>query len=66
MEVSVNGERTQLEPGTTLAELLERRDNAHRGVAVAVDGELVRRGVWAEHVLTDGARLEVLSAVPGG
>jgi sulfur carrier protein len=36
------------------------------GVAVAVDGAVVPRAAWPDTVLTDGARLEVLTAVQGG
>jgi sulfur carrier protein len=37
-----------------------------RGVAVAVDGEVVPRGDWNTFVLSDGARVEVLTAMQGG
>ena len=37
-----------------------------RGVAVAVDGEVVPRGEWATTELRDGQQVEVLHAVQGG
>jgi sulfur carrier protein len=37
-----------------------------RGVAVAVDGEVVPRGEWGARQLHDGARVEVLTAMQGG
>jgi sulfur carrier protein len=37
-----------------------------RGVAVAVDGEVVRRGEWSSVALSDGSRVEVLAAIGGG
>jgi len=37
-----------------------------RGVAVAVDGEVVPRGDWPGTALRDGQRVEVLHAVQGG
>lgn len=37
-----------------------------RGVAVAVDGEVVPRGRWTDTELRDGQRIEVLQAVQGG
>jgi sulfur carrier protein len=37
-----------------------------RGVAVAVDGEVVPRGQWTSTELHDGQRVEVLQAVQGG
>jgi sulfur carrier protein len=37
-----------------------------RGVAVALDGEVVPRGEWATTELREGQALEVLRAVQGG
>ena len=36
------------------------------GVAVALNGEVVRRGSWAATMLHDGDEIEVLTAVQGG
>jgi sulfur carrier protein len=68
MIVSVNGQERTLEGGATVAELVEsmgaRADG--RGVAVAVEGEVVPRSSWATTELTEGAQVEVLIAVQGG
>ena len=37
-----------------------------RGVAVAVDGEVVPRAQWPTFPLPEGARVEVLTAMQGG
>ena len=37
-----------------------------RGIAAAVDGEVVPRGEWDLVELADGARVEVLTAIQGG
>jgi sulfur carrier protein len=37
-----------------------------RGVAVAVDGEVVPRSTWVGYRLTDGMKVEVLKPVQGG
>jgi sulfur carrier protein len=37
-----------------------------RGVAVAVDGEVVPRSEWGSRTLADGARVEVVGAIQGG
>ena len=68
MRVLINGEARELEPGTTLAEavaLLHAAPNG-RGVAAALDGEVVPRGEWVRTELSDGARLELVVAVQGG
>jgi sulfur carrier protein len=37
-----------------------------RGVAVAVDGEVVPRAGWGTFAIPDGANVEVLTAMQGG
>ena len=64
--ISVNGDPSDVAPGTTVAELLRALDAPDRGVAVAVDGEVVPRGAWDATALADEARVEVVMAVQGG
>ena len=44
MKVLLNGEPTELESGATVETVLEALELPHRGVAVAVDAEVVPRG----------------------
>ncbi len=37
-----------------------------RGVAVAVDGEVVPRAAWSTFAIPEGARVEALTAMQGG
>jgi len=66
MTVLVNGERRELHDETTVADVVRSLVDADRGVAVALDGEVVPRSVWATTPLRDGHRVEVLRAVQGG
>ena len=68
MIVHVNGEARELADGTTVAALVASESPAPtlRGVAVAIDAEVVPRGQWDERELEDGARVEILVAVQGG
>jgi sulfur carrier protein len=66
MKVLVNGEPTELEAGATVESVLASLELPQRGVAVAVDAEVVPRGEWPEHELNEGARVEVLRAIQGG
>ena len=68
MTVVVNGERRELPAGTTVSGLLDALDvpGGPRGVAVAVDAEVVPRGEWDTTELGDGAHIEVLRAIQGG
>jgi sulfur carrier protein len=66
--IRVNGSDSDVRPGETLEALLQRLDvpPQGRGVAVAVDGEVVPREQWSTYPLADDARVEVLSAMQGG
>jgi sulfur carrier protein len=68
MTVVVNGEAHELPAGTTVRGLLAALEvpGGERGVAIAVDAEVVPRGEWPEHQLSEGARVEVLRAIQGG
>jgi len=66
MKVLVNGEPTELAAGATVQSILATLDLPDRGVAVAVDAEVVPRGEWPRHQLDEGARVEVLRAIQGG
>ena len=66
--VCVNGEPRTLGAGATVADVVRSLDLAPdaRGIAVALDGEVVPRGEWAATTVADGARVEVLGAIGGG
>jgi sulfur carrier protein len=64
--ITVNGEEQELAPGATVASVLAQVGAEPRGVAVAVDGEVVARRTWAEHTLTGGEHVEILSIAKGG
>jgi sulfur carrier protein len=68
MLIRVNGEDRQLPDGATVATVVELLDVSPqaRGVAVALDGEVVSRGRWAQTELAEGARIEVVAAIQGG
>jgi thiazole synthase len=62
----VNGEYRELGDGATVESVVRQIAESSRGVAVAVDGEVVPRGEWSERELRDGEEVEVLHAVQGG
>jgi len=64
--VSVNGEGRQVASGTTLDALVSALTTAPSGVAAALNETVVPRAQWAVTALTDGDRVEVLTAVQGG
>ncbi|MEE6260407.1 sulfur carrier protein ThiS [Plantactinospora sonchi] len=66
MELTVNGVGHRLPGEKTLADLVTELTPESRGVAVAVNGEVVPRTGWPARVLRDGDRVEVLTAAQGG
>jgi sulfur carrier protein len=66
MHIRLNGEPLALPVLCTIAELLAIQGLAERRVAVEVNGEIVRRGRHAEHLLADGDVVEIVHALGGG
>jgi sulfur carrier protein len=65
--VTLNGEpRELLEPATVEVAVRAAGAPDGRGVAVALDGEVVPRGEWASTEIREGQQVEVLHAVQGG
>lgn len=63
--VTVNGDDHELEPGTTVWQMLGALGMPEKGIAVAVDGAVLPRVRWDDPVQR-GWTVEVLTAVQGG
>jgi sulfur carrier protein len=68
MIIFVNGERRDVAADTSLDELIAGPDDnePRRGIAVALNGSVVPRARLAETQLSEGARVEIVTAVQGG
>ena len=68
MTVQVNGETRELPAGTTVESLVSALSDVPqgRGLAVALDGEVVPRTRWTSTQLPEGAQVEIVVAVQGG
>jgi sulfur carrier protein len=66
--IRLNGEDSDVRAGETVTAVLARMQLSPdaRGVAVAVDGEVVPRAQWSLFMLEEHARVEVLTAMQGG
>lgn len=66
--VTLNGRPAELPDGASVVAAVRAAGagEAERGLAVALDGEVVPRSEWERRALADGARVEVLRAVQGG
>lgn len=68
MTIEVNGEQVELNEPATVAAVIERigAGGDRRGVAVAVNGEVVPRSAWDQTLLSNGQRVEIVGAIQGG
>jgi thiazole synthase len=68
MRIALNGEPRELPEGATLADAVSESgaQREGRGVAVALDGEVVPRTEWESTRLAEDGSVEVLAAIQGG
>ncbi len=66
MTVKINNESVELESGITLAQLAVSRKLPDKGIAVAVNNNMVIRTEWEKAVLKDGDDIVILKAFCGG
>jgi thiazole synthase len=68
MRIELNGERRELPDQATLANAVRESgaERQGRGVAVALDGEVVPRTEWDSTPLAEGQKVEVVAAIQGG
>jgi sulfur carrier protein len=66
VRLTVNGSPRVVADVLTVAGLVPALAHAQRGVAVAVNGEVVPRSRWTAVALREGDRVEVLTAAQGG
>jgi sulfur carrier protein len=68
LKIILNGNSSEVRGGESVLAAIEQLGlpSDARGVAVAVDGEVIPRARWEDVQLSEGARVEVLSAMQGG
>ena len=69
MRIVLNGEAREVSRQLTVAELVTQEGLngvGRRGVAVAVDAEVIPRSAWERTKLSDGQSVELLAAMQGG
>jgi sulfur carrier protein len=63
--ITVNGEPREV--AGTVDDVLDALGiEVRRGMAVAVDAEVVPKSAWSTTEVCDGARVEIVTAVQGG
>lgn len=66
MKLQINGAERKFDSTLSLASLLERLGMKQDRVAVELNHDIVPRDRWAEAMLCDGDRLEIVHFVGGG
>jgi sulfur carrier protein len=66
MKATINGRLRDLPEGLTMEGLLAHIAAPERGIAVAKNDRVVRRAAFADEVVQDGDRIEIIRAVAGG
>lgn len=67
MTIHVNDQSRTLNDGAQLADLLRELGLAERkGVAIAINDEVVPRSTWPTRALAEGERVLVIQATQGG
>jgi sulfur carrier protein len=68
LEVRLNGEPRSVAAGRTVAALVEELvgPGAPEGVAVAMNGEVLKRADWSGRAVEQGDVIEIVRAIQGG
>ena len=65
MNITLNG-LPEWVPATTVADLIALKALPPKGVAIAVNGEVIRSAMWPEARLADGDVVDIVTARQGG
>lgn len=66
MNITLNGMAELLEESISVAALVASRPLPPQGIAIAVNGEVVRAAVWPDVLLADGDVVDIVTARQGG
>jgi sulfur carrier protein len=68
MKIEINNQLVELADGSTVATMISTQEEFAdgAGVAVAVNGNLVKRPNWDAHVLNNGDKVLIIKAAYGG
>lgn len=67
MEVLVNNKLYAVQPGTTLAALLQFIQlSSEKGVAIAINSQVIPKTSWQDQVLQTADKVTIIHATQGG
>jgi sulfur carrier protein len=65
-QVTVNGERRNFPPGTTLLDIVRALNLEPERVAIELNRAIVKRDTWSGTTIAGGAEIEIVQFVGGG
>ena len=66
MKIFLNNKEYEIAMGTTLSDLLTILDKEPNGIAFAINNKVVKKELWNETILEEGAKIILIKAVCGG
>ena len=66
MQITVNGETTEIVESATMTDLVAQLGLSNRRLAVEYNGEILPRSTWEQTRLVNGDRIEIVHAIGGG
>jgi thiamine biosynthesis protein ThiS len=62
----INGERTELTPGTTIMSFVASKNITPEHIVIEYNGEIIPRSKWESIPIGDGDSLEIVKFLGGG
>jgi len=66
MQIQVNGEPLEVAPQSSLSDLVAQLELSGKRIAIELNLEIVPRSRYAETLLKEGDRVEIVHAIGGG
>ena len=66
MNIILNNENDEIQDGTTVEQLLDIRNITSKYIAVEINRKIVPKSDYKGYILTDGDRIEIITAIGGG
>ena len=66
MNILLNNKSEKLLDGTTIQKLLEDKNIKNKLFAVEIDRKIIPKSVHCKHIIKDGDRIEIITAIGGG
>jgi sulfur carrier protein len=66
MNIEINNKNYEFDNGSTLDSIVGKLSLNPKGIAFAIDNQVIKRDKWSDTVLADGMKIIMIKAVCGG